>query len=147
MSTVTETPESENTDFLTSSQVAKRLGLSMATVQKLVDNNTLQAWRTFGGHRRIALTSVLNYQNANSFEKITRSASDRLYKVVMVIESQELATRLRKEAAQWGLPVQVSFFETLTEALLELLNDKHELLVVQTTAPRKEQEKFLEKYT
>lgn len=144
MSTETETLEPEIAEFVTSSQAAKRLGLSMATIQKLVDNNILQAWRTFGGHRRIAMSSVLNYQNANSFEKITRSASDRLYKVVMVIESQELATRMRKEAAQWGLPVQVSFFESLTEALLELLNDKHELLVVQTTAPRKEQEKFLE---
>jgi excisionase family DNA binding protein len=42
-------------EFLTSSQAAKRLGLSMATIQKLVDNHVLQAWKTFGGHRRISL--------------------------------------------------------------------------------------------
>mgnify|MGYP006206633109 FL=1 len=144
MSTVTETPESENTDFLTSSQVAKRLGLSMATVQKLVDNNTLQAWRTFGGHRRIALTSVLNYQKANSFDRMIRPTADRRTKVVMVVESNELAQSLRDAVSNGDLPVQVSFFESLTEALLELLNEKHELLVLQTHAPRDQQEKFLE---
>jgi len=144
MSTETSLPGPEISEFVTSSQAAKRLGLSMATIQKLVDNNILQAWRTFGGHRRIALSSVLRYQNANSFDKISRLPSDRHSKVMMVIESQDLTTRLSKEVAQWGLPVQVSFFESLTEALLELLSDKHELLVVQTTAPRKEQEKFLE---
>ncbi len=144
MSTETETPESENTDFLTSSQAAKRLGLSMATIQKLVDNNILQAWRTFGGHRRIALTSVLHYQNANSFDKMVRPPLDRRIKVVMVVESHERAQSLSDDVANWALPVQVSFFESLTEALLELLNEKHELLVLQTSAPKKQQEKFLE---
>jgi hypothetical protein len=32
----------------------------------------------------------------------------------------------------------------MTEALLELLNDKHDLLVAQLTAPRRQQEKLLE---
>ena len=44
MSTETETLEPEIAEFVTSSQAAKRLGLSMATIQKLVDNNILQAW-------------------------------------------------------------------------------------------------------
>ena len=144
MSTETDTQEPEISEFLTSSQAAKRLGLSMATVQKLVDNNILQAWKTFGGHRRISLSSVLSYQNANNFAETPRPPSDRRSKVVMVIESQELINTLSKDAAQWGLPIQVSFFESLTEALLELLNEKHELLVVQTSAPRKQQEKILE---
>jgi len=144
MSTDTETHESDNADFLTSSQAAKRLGLSTANIQKLVDNNILQAWRTFGGHRRIALASVLKYQNANSFERMIRPPLDRSTKVVMVVESNELAQSLSEDMANWDLPVQVSFFESLTEALLELLNEKHELLVLQTSAPRKQQVKFLE---
>ena len=140
----TETGEPETAEFLTSSQAAKRLGLSMATIQKLVDNNILQAWKTFGGHRRISLASVLNYQSANNFAEPPRVPSDRRAKVMMVIESPELTLRLKKEVTQWNMPLQVSFLESLTEALLELLNEKHDLLVIQMTEPRKQQEKALE---
>ena len=144
MPNATDTKEPEISEFLTSSQAAKRLGLSMATIQKLVDNNILQAWKTLGGHRRISLSSVLSYQNAQNFTESPRTPTDRRAKVVMVIESQELIHRLSKDVAQWKLPLQVSFFESLTEAMLELLNEKHDLLVVQMSVPRRQQQKILE---
>lgn len=136
--------EPQISEFLTSSQAAKRLGLSMATIQKLVDNNILQAWKTLGGHRRISLASVLNYQTSNTSSPQTSAPSNRPYQVSMVIESPELMKRLTKDATQWQLPLKVSFFESLTEALLELLNQKHDLLIMQMSAPRKQQEKVLE---
>jgi excisionase family DNA binding protein len=144
MSIETETREPETAEFLTSSQAAKRLGLSMATIQKLVDNNILQAWKTFGGHRRISLTSVLNYQSANNFSEAPRIPTDRRAKVMRVIDAPELTNRLKKDVAQWQLPLQISFLESLTEALLELLNEKHDLLVIQMTESRKQQEKALD---
>lgn len=136
--------EPQISEFLTSSQAAKRLGLSMATIQKLVDNNILQAWKTLGGHRRISLASVLNYQTSNTSSQQTSAPSNRPCQVSMVIESPELMKRLTKDATQWQLPLKVSFFESLTEALLELLNQKHDLLIMQMSAPRKQQEKVLE---
>lgn len=142
--TEAESLGAETAEFLTSSQAAKRLGLSMATVQKLVDNNILQAWKTFGGHRRISLSSVLNYQSANNFSEAPRLPTDRRAKVMMVIESPELTHRLKKDMAQWPLPLQMSFYDSLTEALLALLNEKHDLLVVQMTESRKQQEKALD---
>lgn len=140
----TDKAEPQISEFLTSSQAAKRLGLSMATIQKLVDNNILQAWKTFGGHRRISLASVLNYQTSNTSSQQINAPSNRPYQVSMVIESPELIKRLSKEVPQWELPLTVSFFESLTEALLELLNKKHDLLIMQMTSPRKQQEKILE---
>jgi hypothetical protein len=110
----------------------------------LVDNNVLQAWKTFGGHRRISLASVLNYQNSNNFQDLPRLPSDRRARVMLVIETPELTTRLKKDMAQWDLPLQATFQESLTEALLELLNDKHDLLVLQMSGLRKQQEKILE---
>ncbi len=144
MLTETDTPEPETAEFLTSSQAAKRLGLSMATIQKLVDNNILQAWKTIGGHRRISLTSLLNYQSANNFSETPRSPTDHSIKIMMVVESAELMHGLKKDITDSQLPLQISFVESLTEALLETLNAKHDLLVVQMTEPRKQQEKALE---
>jgi len=136
--------DSASAEFLTSSQAAKRLGLSMATIQKLVDNNVLQAWKTFGGHRRISLASVMNYQSSNNFLELPRLTADRSVKVMLVIESTDLTVRLKKDIGQWHLPLQAAFQDSLTEALLELLNDKHDLLVLQLSGLRKQQEKVLE---
>ena len=142
--TLTRETDSASTEFLTSSQAAKRLGLSMATIQKLVDNNVLLAWKTFGGHRRISLDSILQYQSANNFQDMPRRGTDRQAKVMLVIESPELTAKLKKDIPQWHLPLQGAFQESLTEALLELLEDKHDLLVIQMSGLRKHQEKVLE---
>ncbi len=45
---MTETARSYST-----SEVAKRLGVSTQTVQRWVDSGQLKAWKTVGGHRRI----------------------------------------------------------------------------------------------
>jgi excisionase family DNA binding protein len=144
MPTKADSIEPELAEFLTSSQAAKRLSLSMATIQKLVDNNVLQAWKTSGGHRRISLASVLNYQNTQNFTDLPRTNADACAKVMVVIESPEQINRLKQEMTPSNLPLQVSFFESMTEALLELLNDKHDLLVAQLSTPRRQQEKLLE---
>ncbi|MGB0445678.1 MAG: response regulator [Pseudomonadales bacterium] len=43
---------------LTTRQTAKLLNVSVRTVQLWVENGTLQAWKTIGGHRRISVGSV-----------------------------------------------------------------------------------------
>lgn len=45
-------------DTFSTQEVAKRLGLAVRSVQLMVDRGELQAWKTPGGHRRIASASV-----------------------------------------------------------------------------------------
>lgn len=45
--------------FCTTSEAASLLGVSVGTVQLWVENGTLQAWKTAGGHRRVMRDSVL----------------------------------------------------------------------------------------
>jgi len=47
-----------NEDVLGTKEAAERLGVSVRTVQLWVENGTLDAWKTPGGHRRILLSSV-----------------------------------------------------------------------------------------
>jgi len=53
----------------TTVEVAKRLGVSMQTVQRWVDAGYLQAWKTLGGHRRI---------EASSAERLFREQDERI---------------------------------------------------------------------
>ena len=45
----------------TTREVAQALGMAVRSVQLMVDRGELQAWKTPGGHRRIARASVLQW--------------------------------------------------------------------------------------
>lgn len=47
---------------MTTRSVARQLGLAVRSVQLMVDRGELEAWRTPGGHRRIARQSVQKWQ-------------------------------------------------------------------------------------
>ncbi len=47
-----------NDEVLGTQEAAKQLGVSVRTVQLWVENGTLEAWKTPGGHRRILRSSV-----------------------------------------------------------------------------------------
>lgn len=55
-----------NTSYVSTNYVADMLGLSTGTIQKLVDNGHLSAYRTAGGHRRILLDSAIKYSQKNN---------------------------------------------------------------------------------
>lgn len=54
----TDQPGYDRAAFCTTRQAAARIGVSHRTVQMWVENGTLQAWKTAGGHRRITNESV-----------------------------------------------------------------------------------------
>lgn len=47
--------------YLSSRQAAARLGVSIGTIQNMVDSGRLIAWKTVGHHRRVSLRSVEAY--------------------------------------------------------------------------------------
>ena len=57
-----DTPE----DYCGTTYAAKLLGLSVGTIQTLVEKNELQAWKTQGGHRRISMPSIREYQKSTT---------------------------------------------------------------------------------
>ena len=58
----------ENTNFLTTRQLARRWQVSEATVKRWADAGRLHPARTLGGHRRFALSEVLRFQNEQGLD-------------------------------------------------------------------------------
>ena len=64
-STFNTHPSLETEEYCGTSFAAKQLKLSVGTIQSLVKKNELIAWETLGGHRRISIRSVFEYQTGN----------------------------------------------------------------------------------
>jgi excisionase family DNA binding protein len=55
---VSSPPPPETIPSYSTAEVARRLGVSIPTVQRWVDAGQLKAWKTLGGHRRIEADSA-----------------------------------------------------------------------------------------
>ena len=144
--TVAITPSAEQrlTQFLSTAEAARRLGLSTTLVQTLVDQGELKGWKTRGGHRRISLESIEDYQNAARCSTNVPIRPAPKPRVTVVTESAKLMAQLLDAHDQWQFPVEVTFFDSVTEALLELSNKRPDILVVELAMPREQQEKTLQ---
>lgn len=130
--------------FLSTAEAARMLGLSTTLVQTLVDQGDLKGWKTRGGHRRISLDSILEYQTVSRYSVGSQPKPSAKPKVTVVIESPLLFELLKHECSEWKLPVDVNFFDSVTEALLELSSNKPDMIVVEMSMPRAQQEKTLQ---
>jgi excisionase family DNA binding protein len=78
------------------SKAAELLQLSVGTVQSLVDKNILHAWITEGGHRRISLESLHNYQlQQQKLPALERLINDRLR--VMVVDDDAVTRHMLQD--------------------------------------------------
>lgn len=112
------TVEPKLPQFLSTAKAARMLGLSTTLVQTLVDQGELKGWKTRGGHRRISLESIQDYQSTSRSSMGVSIKSAVKPRVIVVVESAQLMDQLMTANAHWTLPVDVTFFDSVTEALL-----------------------------
>lgn len=70
-------------DLMTTSDVAKELGVTIRSVQLWVERGALEGWKTPGGHRRITRTSFNRFALGNVDDSKVKADRSRL-KVVVV---------------------------------------------------------------
>ncbi len=142
--TLKHSNDNKITQFLSTAEAARMLGLSTTLVQTLVDQGELKGWKTRGGHRRISLESILEYQSASRSTMGSNVKSVAKPRVTVVLENPQLMAQLIASNAAWKFPVEVTFFDSVTEALLELSSKRPDMLVVEMSMPRVQQVKTLQ---
>ena len=139
-STAQVTPSYNAADYCSTKEAAAVLGVSHRTVQLWVENGTLQAWRTAGGHRRITVESV-NRQvdgrriaiGAHAPAAPAAAASGRR---VLVVDDDPLMLRLYElEMAGWGMALDVVKANNGFEALIRIGEQRPDLLVSDLNMP------------
>ena len=129
--------------YLSTAEAARMLGLSTTLVQSLVDKNELRGWKTRGGHRRISLQSLQEYQAQAGSIASAPSRLGRIPKLMVVIESDKQLPLLQQACETWNFPVEIKFIDSVTTALLDLATERPDMLVVEMVMPLAQQEKTL----
>jgi excisionase family DNA binding protein len=111
--------EKEQTDVCTTQEAAGILGISVTSVQKLVEGGEIAAWKTPGGHRRIPRTSVLAFKAMAGGTRTDKSFDARSR--LLVVEDEEMQRAVyAAQFAKWQLPVDVTLCRSGYEALIEI---------------------------
>lgn len=109
-------------DVCTTQEAAKLLGISVTSVQQLVETGVLEAWKTKGGHRRIPLAALHAYKSSLVGSAPGAPSSPGGGRTsVLVIEDNEMQRGIyEKQIASWNLPVDLKFCENGYQALVEI---------------------------
>lgn len=135
------TPEGE-AHTISTAQAARMLGLSTTMLQKLVDQEVFQSWKTPGGHRRIDLASVHAYQRElqqSKAPKVSKAKLPSLPVVKVIVDDASSADEMIKELDLWSKIFHISYWNSMPEALLSFSTQMPDILVVQMSVPLAEQ--------
>jgi len=137
----------------TTQEAARILGISVTSVQQLVEAGIVEAWKTRGGHRRIPLAAVLAYKSAppadgaKALEKVTVNApgkgtgkgasaaalaqleADRPTAILVIEDSPMQREVYRRQIESWNLPVALTFCENGYQALIEIASHRPDVLL------------------
>ncbi len=125
--------DSNQDDFCGTFYAAKTLGLSVGTVQALVEKNELQAWKTQGGHRRISMQSIREYQRLHGISEVPMKASH--LKVLVVDDDDATLEVFREKINRWNFPVDCTTMSSAMEAMIDITSIKPDVLVTDLKMP------------
>ena len=129
-------PDFSSDDYCGTSYAARLLGLSVATVQSLVEKGEIDAWKTLGGHRRIALSSIQSYLEKNSRQMPVKQADPQNRLRVLLVEDDEATRELYQlEFESWNLPVDCTWMSSAMEALMDIASMRPDLLITDLSMP------------
>ncbi|MEC5399489.1 response regulator [Uliginosibacterium sp. H1] len=131
VSQVNTKPERE---YCSTSEAAQMLGVSLGTVQQMVENGLLDAWKTAGGHRRIRITSVEAFLRKRQAGPVHVGGAVSL-RVLIAEDDRIMQALYERTLANWELPIEVKIVASGFEGLMEIGRNPPDLLVSDLVMP------------
>ena len=124
-----------DSEFLSTRQAAQRLGVSLGTVQNMVENGVLDAWKTAGGHRRIPASSVDNLL-AKRRKQISRPGEQGGQLDILIAEDDPTLQKLYQMTFDsWKLPLNLRIVGDGFEGLLQVGQQMPDILIADLMMP------------
>jgi excisionase family DNA binding protein len=129
------TPPETLEDYCGTTYAAKLLGLSVGTIQTLVEKNELQAWKTQGGHRRISMPSIRDYQRKHNMLVSQSEARESRIKVLLVEDDAVTREMLRDFCSRTDIPIDCTALSSGLEALIDIASLRPDVLIADLHMP------------
>ena len=131
---------SANDDVMTTREVGETLGVAVRTVQLWVEAGVLPAWRTAGGHRRIARSAVdkLVSERKQNLAPADVSASEEiapLPKILLVEDDANMRRLFRDVLVAWKFPVELTTADNGFEGLLRIGEIEPDIVITDLVMP------------
>jgi excisionase family DNA binding protein len=127
-------PDSSD-EYCGTSYAAKLLNLSVGSIQSLVEKNELIAWKTQGGHRRISIESIYQYQNRANLSPKAPNHNGHYLKVMVVEDDDNTRAMYQAHFDEWDLPLDAILQASAIEALLDIPVVNPQVLVTDLRMP------------
>jgi excisionase family DNA binding protein len=129
-----------NSDLMTTREVGEVLGVAVRTVQLWVESGVLPAWRTAGGHRRIARSAVerLTRERADMLAPVVHhpaSPSTRPLRLLVVEDDADLRKLFSMVVEGWRFPVELSTAQDGFQALVRIGQWMPDMVVTDLNMP------------
>lgn len=119
--------------YCSTTEAARLLGLSVGTVQSMVEDGRLTAWKTSGGHRRIAMASVQQLLAVQT--SLASLPSADALTIYVVEDDSTLLLAYEKMLKRWQIPMRLKLFDNGLDALLQLGQQAPHLLILDLEIP------------
>lgn len=122
-------------EFLSTRQAALRLGVSLGTVQNMVESGALEAWKTAGGHRRIPAASVEALLSRRRAQ--TPSTQDAAAQLDLLIteDDETLQALYQMTVESWELPIKLRVVANGFDGLLQVGQRTPDILIADLMMP------------
>lgn len=126
-----------NDELMTTRQAGEALGVAVRTVQLWVESGVLPAWRTAGGHRRIARSAVEKLMAERSQVIATPAvpAAERALKLLLVEDDPDLLRLFTLMVEGWDFPVQLTTATNGFEGLVRIGELRPDMVVTDLNMP------------
>src|SRR5512139_1638410 len=120
--------------FYTTREAAKKLGVSVTTIQLWVESGVLSAWKTAGGHRRIP-SEVIDAMLAGQQSAVSEEQAPHAHSVVIVEDEPVQREMYRLKFAEWKLPVSLYLAHAGFEGLVMAGKYAPDLVITDLSMP------------
>ncbi|TDP72875.1 excisionase family DNA binding protein [Roseateles toxinivorans] len=127
-----------NDDVMSTRDAAERLGVALRTVQLWVESGVLPAWKTAGGHRRIAKSAVeklLEERRMAISGEVAKPDVPQPFRILVVEDEPDLLRLFTMVIEDWGLPVALRTATNGFEALVRIGEQCPDLLITDLNMP------------
>ena len=116
-------------DVCTTQKAASLLGMSVTSVQHLVESGEIEAWKTRGGHRRIPIAAVHAYMATVARPNAATGGDAPL--TVLIVEDNPIQRGIYEaQFAAWELPLKLHMCENGYKALIDIAGIRPDVLLL-----------------